>query len=122
MLRRRVLQDAMPEVEDMASAGAIAGQYPARFAANRLGLRKQHGRIQIALQGDGLPHVGTGNAEVHRPVHAESITPRCCQLMQPQTPAFGENDDWDEPGAGVALESGDDPTKIGEGELAKSGG
>src|SRR5258708_1189191 len=77
ILDRRILQNAVAKVQDVAvaSQGVDGGQ---GYIANFFGRRKQNGRVDIALESDSWTKRLANLSEVHTPIDAEHIRARAC--------------------------------------------
>src|SRR4051812_35268275 len=80
MVRRRVLADAMAEVEDVGrprtSANVGRPEIVEHAASLRLDggwRREEHGGVEIALQAMARADEGASRTEVHRPVDAQHV-------------------------------------------------
>lgn len=81
--------DAVTEVEDVAFALAVAGEYIAHFFTNAIRCGVEDAGVHIALQGDLVAGDLAGIAEVDGPVDAETVGSGGSHLVQPLTAAFG---------------------------------
>ena len=99
-----------------------AVEHAAHLGGNRLGRRKQHVRVDVALQrlagaADGAAHHGTGFGQIHGPVQAQHLAVEVGHLGQPQTAAFGEDQAWNHRAVMAALQLRQHTAGVGQAEL-----
>ena len=127
MLGRRVLADAVAQVEDVRGAGgagvgvrtAEAVEHAAGLLGHLIGRRKQHIGVDVALQrlagtADLPPHHRAGFAEVHGPVQAQHLAVKFAHLLQPQAATLGEHDPGDACTGVLGLELGQHAARVGQ--------
>src|SRR5881394_2548935 len=92
MLRGRVLRDPMAQVEYMARPGAKRRQDAPRLGGNRLGRTEKRHRVHVSLKRHPCAHATASLSQVGLPVDAERIRTGVGHRLQPEAPAFGEED------------------------------
>src|SRR3954468_14174997 len=83
VLRRRELRNAMPEIEHVSRVIAEAVEHRARFHANGSRRRKQHRRVDIALERDLAAYPFARLAEIDGPVEPDRIDAGLGDLVKP---------------------------------------
>ena len=84
-------RNAVPEIENMATAVPIARQYRPHFRTDTLGRCEQHARVHIALQRHALTHPGAGAADIGGPVESHRVRTTFGNRLQPLAAALGEH-------------------------------
>src|SRR5438132_4150946 len=95
MFGRRVLADAMAQIENMAGAGsrwAEALERGSHFAANPLGRREQYVGVEVALQGHLRADPLARLTEVDGPVQPEHVGADLRHRLEPRPAALREDD------------------------------
>ncbi len=101
----------------MPGALAVAGQDTADFAADRLGVGVQNGRVHVALQRDAVAYALAGFANVAGPVQAQGVGTGVGDAFQPQAAALGEENDRYFAAFMFANQAADDLAHVGQGEF-----
>src|SRR5512142_1792835 len=117
MLRRRVLADAVAEVEDVAGAvAAIAVQRALDLGTDLRRRREQHVRVEVALQRDAPADALARLAEVDGPVEADHVGAAGGDLLQPEAAALREDDVRDALAVVLLLQLAQHALRVGEAE------
>ena len=94
--------DTMTQVEYVAIAFAVTGQYCANFCADTFRVGVEDTRVHVTLQGDVVPGEFTCIIKVDGPIDAEAIGSGGGHFIQPASATFGEENDGNLAAVGVA--------------------
>ena len=84
--------NAVPQVEHMTSAFAVARQDTPDFGPDSFRLGVEHGRVHVALQCNLVANAAARVTDVAGPIQAQGICPSVSDAFQPQAAVLGEQD------------------------------
>src|SRR6185503_3148990 len=106
-LRRRVLEDSVAEVRDVAGCAAVLAEHRARARLDERGGAEEYRGVEIALERDGVSGEAASFAQAHAVVGAKDLDAKLRHPRKAQRRARREVD------AGRAgADRGEDPLRI----------
>src|SRR5437762_12749688 len=92
VVRRRRRDDPMAKVEDMSRRGTGGTNDCIRCLPNRFRIGQQGYGIEVALHRYAIADLTSGRADIHGPVHTDTLRTALGEVIEPGAAAFGEED------------------------------